>query len=96
MNKEKSNSNCGQGQGQGGVVDAQLGEEMVFAAEKITKRRLRKGKTEYLVKWKGWSPKYSTWEPEGSSLYCCCGITHNFIIFIFCIFNRKHFGLAPD
>ena len=42
-----------------------LEEEMVFAAEKITKKRLRKGKTEYLVKWKGWGPRYSTWEPEG-------------------------------
>ena len=40
----------------------------VFAAEAITKKRLRKGKTEYLVKWKGWSPKYSTWEPEENIL----------------------------
>lgn len=46
---------------------AAIGEEMVFAAEKITKRRLRKGKTEYLVKWKDWSPKFSTWEPEGAT-----------------------------
>ena len=29
----------------------------VFAAEAITKKRMRKGKTEYLVKWKGWSPR---------------------------------------
>jgi len=42
--------------------------EMVFAAERITKKRLRKGKTEYLVKWKGWSPKYNTWEPEENIL----------------------------
>ncbi|CAB4056863.1 CBX8 [Lepeophtheirus salmonis] len=41
---------------------------MVFAAERISKKRLRKGKTEYLVKWKGWSPKYSTWEPEENIL----------------------------
>jgi hypothetical protein len=41
---------------------------MVFAAERITKKRLRKGKTEYLVKWKGWGPKYSTWEPEENIL----------------------------
>jgi len=42
--------------------------EMVFAAERINKKRLRQGKTEYLVKWKGWSPKYSTWEPEENIL----------------------------
>ncbi len=34
------------------MSDSNLGE-MVFAAEKITKKRLRKSKTEYLVKWKG-------------------------------------------
>ena len=42
--------------------------ERVFAAEKITKKRLKNGQTEYLVKWKGWSPKYSTWEPEENIL----------------------------
>ncbi|KAF3851905.1 hypothetical protein F7725_005260 [Dissostichus mawsoni] len=31
--------------------------ERVFAAESIIKRRIRKGRIEYLVKWKGWSPK---------------------------------------
>merc|ERR1719195_86230 len=41
---------------------------MVFAAERITKKRQKVGKTEYLVKWKGWSPKYSTWEPEENIL----------------------------
>ena len=30
--------------------------------------RFKKGKTEYLVKWKGWSPRYSTWEPEENIL----------------------------
>jgi len=48
-------------------MSSDLGE-MVFAAERITKKRLRKGKTEYLVKWKGWSPKYNTWEPEENIL----------------------------
>ncbi|CAG5945270.1 unnamed protein product [Menidia menidia] len=42
--------------------------ERVFAAESIIKRRIRKGRVEYLVKWKGWSPKYSTWEPEENIL----------------------------
>lgn len=42
--------------------------ERVFAAESIIKRRIRKSRIEYLVKWKGWSPKYSTWEPEENIL----------------------------
>ena len=71
------------------MADDSLGG-MVFDAEKITKRRLRKSKIEYLVKWKGkssergrpgffsyltglsrnkgWSPRYSTWEPEENIL----------------------------
>ncbi|XP_010895062.1 chromobox homolog 7a [Esox lucius] len=40
-----------------------LGEQ-VFAVESITKKRVRKGNVEYLLKWQGWPPKYSTWEPE--------------------------------
>ncbi|XP_033999119.1 chromobox protein homolog 8a isoform X3 [Trematomus bernacchii] len=42
--------------------------ESVFAAESILKRRIRRGCWEYLVKWKGWSQKYSTWEPEENIL----------------------------
>lgn len=42
--------------------------ERVFAAEAILKRRVRKGSIEYLVKWKGWALKHSTWEPEENIL----------------------------
>ncbi|XP_059413414.1 chromobox protein homolog 6-like [Carassius carassius] len=42
--------------------------DRVFAAEAILKRRVRKGRMEYLVKWKGWAIKYSTWEPEENIL----------------------------
>jgi len=49
------------------LEEHELGDQ-VFAAEAITKKRLRKGKTEYLVKWKGWSPRFSTWEPEENIL----------------------------
>ncbi|XP_071129896.1 chromobox protein homolog 8-like isoform X1 [Mytilus edulis] len=42
--------------------------ERVFAAERILKKRIRKAKVEYFVKWKGWSPKYNTWEPEENIL----------------------------
>ncbi|KAL7850607.1 hypothetical protein SRHO_G00199560 [Serrasalmus rhombeus] len=42
--------------------------EHVFAVESIEKKRVRKGRIEYLVKWRGWSPKYNTWEPEENIL----------------------------
>ncbi|XP_034044257.1 E3 SUMO-protein ligase CBX4-like [Thalassophryne amazonica] len=42
--------------------------EHVFAVESIEKKRRRKGRVEYLVKWRGWSPKYNTWEPEENIL----------------------------
>ncbi|XP_078611489.1 uncharacterized protein LOC144881954 [Branchiostoma floridae x Branchiostoma japonicum] len=42
--------------------------ERVFAAECLQKKRWRRGKAEYLVKWKGWSQKYSTWEPVDNIL----------------------------
>lgn len=42
--------------------------EHVFAVESIEKRRIRKGQVEYLVKWRGWSSKYNTWEPEENIL----------------------------
>lgn len=42
--------------------------ERVFAAECILRKRIRKSRLEYLVKWKGWSPKYNTWEPEQNIL----------------------------
>ncbi|XP_047234124.1 chromobox protein homolog 7 isoform X2 [Girardinichthys multiradiatus] len=45
--------------------------EQVFAVESILKKRFRKGNVEYLLKWKGWPPKYSTWEPEEHILDRC-------------------------
>lgn len=42
--------------------------ERVFAAERIEKSRIKKGHVEYLVKWKGWSHKFNTWEPEENIL----------------------------
>ncbi|KAM6965986.1 chromobox homolog 7a [Tautogolabrus adspersus] len=42
--------------------------DQVFAVESIIKKRVRKGNVEYLLKWQGWSPKYSTWEPEDNIL----------------------------
>ncbi|XP_029031124.1 chromobox protein homolog 6a [Betta splendens] len=42
--------------------------DRIFAAEAILKRRVRKARIEYLVKWKGWAMKHSTWEPEENIL----------------------------
>ncbi|XP_069545675.1 chromobox protein homolog 6a [Brachyistius frenatus] len=42
--------------------------DRIFAAEAVLKRRVRKGRIEYLVKWKGWAMKHSTWEPEENIL----------------------------
>ncbi|RZF42601.1 hypothetical protein LSTR_LSTR001396 [Laodelphax striatellus] len=43
--------------------------DRVYAAERIMKKRHRKGRgVEYFVKWKGWSTKHSTWEPEENIL----------------------------
>jgi len=44
------------------VVD----NKSIFRAEKILKRRKRKGKTQHYVKWLGYTEEQSTWEPEGN------------------------------
>ncbi|XP_064179157.1 chromobox protein homolog 2-like isoform X1 [Anguilla rostrata] len=40
----------------------------VFDAECILSKRPKKGKFEYLVKWRGWSSKHNSWEPEENIL----------------------------
>lgn len=42
--------------------------EQVFDAECILNKRLRKGKLEFLVKWRGWSAKHNSWEPQENIL----------------------------
>lgn len=40
----------------------------VYAAEKIIMKRKKSGRIEYRVKWKGWTARYNTWEPEENIL----------------------------
>ncbi|XP_060921882.1 chromobox protein homolog 2 [Labrus mixtus] len=42
--------------------------EQVFDAECILNKRLKKGKLEFLVKWRGWSSKHNSWEPQENIL----------------------------
>ena len=41
-----------------------MSDEEEYEVETIVSKRIRKGKVEYLVKWKGWdNPDDNTWEP---------------------------------
>ena len=39
---------------------------LVNIVQRIVNKRRRKGRNEYLVKWKGYPNSASTWEPEGN------------------------------
>ena len=45
-----------------------IGNQSIFAANKILKKRKRKGKMQYKVKWLGYPEGQSGWEPEENIL----------------------------
>ena len=45
-------------------VELEDGTAEEYEVESILDKRIVKGETKYLVRWKGWPEEYDKWEPE--------------------------------
>ncbi|KAH0513798.1 Chromodomain Y-like protein [Microtus ochrogaster] len=73
---------CGQNTEMTHFYDCEVREHCASQVERIVdKRKNKKGKTEYLVRWKGYGSEDDTWEPEQHLVNC-----EEYIL----DFNRRH------
>ena len=52
-----------------------IDQEEEWEVEQILNRRVRQGKTEYYVRWKGFSEAHDSWEPEAHMLHAQAKVT---------------------
>ena len=48
--------------------DINVNKKDVYAVDELLKKRLFRGKVQYLVKWANFAEEYNTWEPENNIL----------------------------
>ncbi|XP_068635316.1 chromo domain-containing protein LHP1 [Aristolochia californica] len=69
---EEQEGDEGVGEGEVGATEVELPKlaEGFYEIEEIRRKRIRKGKTQYLIKWRGWPESANTWEPYENLKSC--------------------------
>jgi hypothetical protein len=49
-----------------------------FFVERLLRQRVRRGRTQYLVRWQGYTEEDDTWEPESEMRLCCPALIKEF------------------